>query len=122
MISQAARELWDMKLEDFCQYGPPWYTNVIIAVLLVMLLIAFTAVVFVVKREIIVIWVYSKPWGRHFFSEDIIDKDKPYDAFLSYAQADSDFVEKELLKGERKVLHLSFTNIMFHQAWRALRT
>ena len=88
-----------MKLEDFCQYGPPWYTNVIIAVLLVMLLIAFTAVVFVVKREIIVIWVYSKPWGRHFFSEDIIDKDKPYDAFLSYAQADSDFVEKELLKG-----------------------
>ena len=95
-----------MKLEDFCSYGPPWYTNLIIVVLMVLLLLAVTSVVVVIKREIIVIWVYSKPWGRHFFSEDLIDKDKPYDAFLSYAEADSDFVEKELLKG----WDLSFIN------------
>ena len=88
-----------MKLEDFCSYGPPWYTNLIIVVLMVLLLVAVTSVVVVIKREIIVIWVYSKPWGRHFFSEDLIDMEKPFDAFLSYADADSDFVEKELLKG-----------------------
>ena len=67
---------------------------------MILLLLAVTSVVVVVKREIIVIWVYSKPWVRHLFSEDVIDKDKPYDAFLSYAQADAEFVEKELLKGK----------------------
>ena len=92
--------MWRLKLEDFCEYGPPWYTNVIILVLLVLLVLAITSVVVVVKREIIIIWIYSKPWGRRLFSEDLIDKDKPYDAFLSYAQADSEFVEKDLLGGE----------------------
>merc|ERR1711988_1164582 len=66
---------------------------------MVLLLVAVTSVVVVIKRDIIVIWVYSKPWTRVLFSEDLIDKDKPYDAFLSYAEADSDFLEKELLKG-----------------------
>ena len=111
VMSQKQTELWKLKLDDFCRYGPPWYTNVIIVVLLILLLMAVSSVVVVVKREIIVIWVYSKPWGRHLFSEDIIDKDKPYDAFLSYAQADSDFVEKELLKGDQ--IFLSFETFIY---------
>ena len=94
-----------MKLEEFCRYEPPGDTNLIIVVLLVLLLLALTLLVVVLKREIIVNWVYSKPWGRHFFSEDLIDKDKPYDAFLSFAEADSDFVEKELLKGDSFIFY-----------------
>ena len=97
---QQPLELWKLSLDDFCEYGPPWYTNVIILVLLILLVVAVTSVVVVIKREIIIIWIYSKPWGRRLFSEDLIDKDKPYDAFLSYAQADSEFVEKDLLPGE----------------------
>ena len=70
--------MWRLKLEDFCQYGPPWYTNVIILVLLVLLvlMLAITSLLVVVKREIIIIWIYSKPWGRRLFSEDPIEKDK----------------------------------------------
>ena len=90
--------------------------------LFVCLVIAVSSLLLLFYKDSIKIWMYSNSWSRALFSEDMIDKDKPYDAFLSYAQADSDFVEKELLKGEGYVLHLSFTNMLFHQAWRALRT
>ena len=57
------------------------------------------------NRDTIKVWLYSKPWSRVLFSEDLIDKDKPYDAFLSFAEADSDFVEKELLKGDSFIFY-----------------
>ena len=67
--------------------------------LFVCLIITVLSLLFLFYKDTIKVWLYSKPWTRVLFSEDLIDKDKPYDAFLSYAEADSDFVEKELLKG-----------------------
>ena len=68
--------------------------------LFVCLIIALSTLVYLFNKDTIKIWLYSQPWSRVLFSEDLIDKDKPYDAFLSYAQADSEFVEKDLLPGE----------------------
>ena len=51
------------------------------------------------NRQRILIYLYSKRWARKFFHEDYIDKDKNYDAFISYSHADSEYVEKTLLKG-----------------------
>ena len=68
--------------------------------LFICLLIALFCLLYLFNKDTINIWLYSQPWGRRLFSEDLIDKDKPYDAFLSYAQADSEFVEKDLLGGE----------------------
>ena len=68
--------------------------------LFVCLIIALTTLFYLFNKDTIKIWLYSQPWSRVLFSEDLIDKDKPYDAFLSYAQADSEFVEKDLLPGE----------------------
>ena len=58
------------------------------------LLVLFSAglLVFACRRDTIIIWIYSKSWARRFFSEDLIDKDKPYDAFLSYSHADAEAV------------------------------
>ena len=52
-VVQQPLELWRLKLEDFCEYGPPWFTtgNVIILVLLVLLVVAVTSLVVVVKRR-----------------------------------------------------------------------
>ena len=68
--------------------------------LFICLIIALASLVYLFNKDTIKIWLYSQPWSRVLFSEDLIDKDKPYDAFLSYAQADSGFVEKDLLGGE----------------------
>ena len=68
--------------------------------LFICLIIALCCLLYLFNKDTINIWLYSQPWGRRLFSEDLIDKDKPYDAFLSYAQADAEFVEKDLLGGE----------------------
>ena len=68
--------------------------------LFICLIIALFSLLYLYNKDTINIWLYSQPWGRRLFSEDLIDKDKPYDAFLSYAQLDSEFVEKDLLPGE----------------------
>ena len=95
--------MWRLKLEDFCQYGPPWYTNVIILVLLVLLVLAITSVVVVVKREIIIIWIYSKPWGRRLFSEDPIEKAKPLaDPDLDPIQTLEQWLESRCRHGKKR--------------------
>ena len=68
--------------------------------LFICLIIALFSLVYLFNQDTIKIWLYSQSWSRILFTEDLIDKDKPYDAFLSYAQADSEFVEKDLLAGE----------------------
>ena len=68
--------------------------------LFICLIIALFSLVYLFNKDTIKIWLYSQSWSRILFTEDLIDKDKPYDAFLSYAQADSEFVEKDLLRGE----------------------
>ena len=68
--------------------------------LFICLIIALFSLLYLYNKDTINIWLYSQPWGRRLFSEDLIDKEKPYDAFLSYAQEDSEFVERDLLGGE----------------------
>ena len=68
--------------------------------LFICLIIALFSLLYLYNKDTVNIWLYSQPWGRRLFSEDLIDKDKPYDAFLSYAQEDSEFVERDLLGGE----------------------
>ena len=70
------------------------------SLLFICLIIALFSLVYLFNKDTIKIWLYSQSWSRVLFTEDLIDKDKPYDAFLSYAQADSEFVEKDLLPGE----------------------
>jgi hypothetical protein len=43
--------------------------------------------------------VYSKPLAKVFFPEELLDAEKPYDAFLSYSHHDSDYVTEVLLPG-----------------------
>ena len=63
---------------------------IIIALLIIACILALVAVG-VYKRDIVVIWVYAQPWGKKLFTEDIIDKEKPYDAFISYSQVRASF-------------------------------
>ena len=93
-------ELWKAKLDEFCWNTPPAAIIVSVSIVVIFLLgICFVLAIYTCYRETIVIWIYSKSWARIFFVEDVIDREKPYDAFLSYSHQDADFVEKTLLSG-----------------------
>jgi hypothetical protein len=51
-----------------------------------------------------VIWVYSKPWARLLFPEDLLDSDKPYDAFISYSHHDANYVNQVNTKAKQEVI------------------
>jgi len=92
--------LWKAKLEEFCSITTPAAIIAGVAVIIIFLS-AFCIVlgVYTCYKDTILIWIYSKSWARIFFVEDIIDREKPFDAFLSYSHNDADFVEKTLLSG-----------------------
>ena len=91
--------MWKTELEDFCVDDLPTEIVGVIIGLLLLLAVSLALLAYFYKRETIVIWVYAQPWGKIFFSEDLIDREKPYDAFISYSQSDSDYVENCLLPG-----------------------
>jgi len=71
-------------------------------IIIVMALIALCVILiaYTCYKDQVIIYLYSKSWARYLcFTEDLIDKDKPYDAFLSYSHMDAEFVEQTLLPG-----------------------
>ena len=86
-----------MKLSDFCDQT--YSSSLIVFIILMFLLIIIILLLSACHSEAVKISLYSHPWSSYFFSEDLIDKEKPYDAFISYSQADSDYVENSLLPG-----------------------
>jgi len=91
------RVLYDLKEVELCEPLP--IILLFLACGSFLVLVSFILVLHFVYRDTVVIWVFSKSWGKVFFSEDIVDRQKPYDAFLSYSHQDSEYVEGELLPG-----------------------
>jgi len=87
--------LYELKEVEFCEPIPVLLISLVFGFFL--LLVFFVLFLQLFYGDIIVIWVFSRPWGKVFFSEDLVDREKPFDAFLSYAHQDSEFVEGELL-------------------------
>eukprot|EP00092_Neocalanus_flemingeri_P030633 GFUD01033261.1.p1 GENE.GFUD01033261.1~~GFUD01033261.1.p1 ORF type:complete len:1088 (+),score=206.14 GFUD01033261.1:331-3594(+) len=93
-------KLLDTKLNTFCDSSlSPALIAIVIIIVIVLMVVCALLLFYSCHRETIKIWIYSKSWARIFFSEDLIDKDKPYDAFLSYSHMDAEFVEGALLQG-----------------------
>eukprot|EP00092_Neocalanus_flemingeri_P003046 GFUD01003255.1.p1 GENE.GFUD01003255.1~~GFUD01003255.1.p1 ORF type:complete len:1061 (+),score=210.03 GFUD01003255.1:285-3467(+) len=92
------KNLFTQNKEDFCSPNFPLLTALIPAIIMCIVIILLL-VLHIYYKETIIIYVFSTSWGKIFFSEDLVDKNKPYDAFLSYSHHDSEFVEKILLPG-----------------------
>lgn len=68
--------------------------------IVILLLLALGVVIFVlVNKERILVFLYSHPTVRKLFPIDLEDEEKHYDAFISYAEPDAEFVANHLLPG-----------------------
>jgi len=92
------KKLFIQNEDDFCSPDFPLLTALIPAIF-IFIIIFVVLILHIFYKETIIIYVFSKSWGKIFFSEDLVDKNKPHDAFLSYSHHDSEFVEKTLLPG-----------------------
>ena len=79
---------------------PNTMTPSLVAAAVPLISACLSLLVYICCRDKVVLYLFSKPWSRHvFFSRDVVDEVKPYDAFLSYSHHDADFVEQCLLPG-----------------------
>ena len=87
------------QFEDFCTSIDKKLMPVIASVATLLALVGLFSALFAFNKQRILICLYSKSWSRRFFNEEYIDKDKNYDAFISYSHEDKEYVERKLLTG-----------------------
>ena len=92
--------LYPVKEEEICSRKS--IMELALPVIIIIGIVVSAALVFLIVRlcfqPLLEIWLFSQSWTRVFFSEDLIDKDKKYDAFISYSHHDSEYVENYLWK------------------------
>lgn len=101
-------QLANAYFEDFCTSIDKKLMPVIASVTTLFGLLALGGMIFAFNKQKILIYLYSKSWSRRFFNEEYIDKDKNYDAFISYSHEDRDYVEGTLLTGLEKATDSEF--------------
>ena len=85
--------------EIFCTDVERLIVSYVLPIILVVLVLFAAIIVMLVYKERILIWLYAHPAIRKLFPVDLEDEDKNYDAFISYAEADSDYIANQLLPG-----------------------
>ena len=96
MDCKKSTEMVFLQRKDIC---PPFEPELVI-VFISLLIVAVVVIMFsYAYHDTIMIVIFSHSWGRYLFSEDLLDSDKEYDVFLSYAHQDCHYVEDKLLAG-----------------------
>ncbi|XP_031848594.1 toll like receptor [Nomia melanderi] len=86
-----------MTATDFCPAKTAMIVGISVAVAFTGLLIGVLAALYYRYQREIKVWLYSHQLCLWLVTEDELDKDKLYDAFISYSHKDEDFVVNELV-------------------------
>lgn len=86
-----------MTATDFCHAETAMIVGISLSVAVIGLLIGVLAALYYRYQKNIKVWLYAHQLCLWFVTEDELDKDKLYDAFISYSHKDEDFVINELV-------------------------
>ncbi|XP_043248170.1 protein toll [Colletes gigas] len=86
-----------MTATDFCPTDIIMIIGISLAIALTGLIIGLLAALYYRYQREIKVWLYAHQLCLWLVTEDELDKDKLYDAFISYSHKDEDFVVNELV-------------------------
>lgn len=86
-----------MTATDFCPMDTVMIVGMSLAIALAGLIIGTLAALYYRYQREIKVWLYAHQLCLWLVTEDELDKDKLYDAFISYSHKDEDFVVNELV-------------------------
>ncbi|XP_065222753.1 protein toll-like [Planococcus citri] len=87
-----------LSIEDFCSHSNT-YILICVSLAILGLLIATVTVLYYKFEQEIRVLMFKYKICLWLVSEEVVDKDKPYDAFVSYSQKDEHFVRTVLVPG-----------------------
>ncbi|GAB1860996.1 Protein toll [Camponotus japonicus] len=87
----------EMTTAEFCPFDNTAIIGVSIAIALMGLFIGITGLLYYKYQQQIKVWLFAHQWCLWFVTEEELDKEKLYDAFVSYSHKDHDFVVDELV-------------------------
>lgn len=87
----------EMTIIDFCPLNTTMIISISIAISLTGLLIGIFGLLYYKYQRQIKVWLFAHQWCLWFVTEEELDKEKLYDAFVSYSHKDHDFVVNELV-------------------------
>uniref|UniRef100_A0A6V7K689 TIR domain-containing protein n=1 Tax=Bracon brevicornis TaxID=1563983 RepID=A0A6V7K689_9HYME len=89
---------FELTPDELCPTVIGWIIGACIGIALLGLILGTLAALYYRYQQEIKVWLYSKGWCLWFVTEDELDKDKLYDAFISFSHKDEDFVTNTLIK------------------------
>lgn len=89
--------IYQMTPEDFCPTSIAWIAVGCSLVAFFGIILGTMAALYYRYQREIKVWLYAKNWCLWLVTESELDRDKIFDAFISYSHRDEDFVVNELM-------------------------
>ncbi|KAL7728775.1 hypothetical protein ACLKA6_004138 [Drosophila palustris] len=89
--------LMDLSKSDLCPQPTSLLIALIVIISLTGFLVGITAAVYYKYQDEIKIWLFSRNLCMCWVNQEDIDKDRKFDAFISYSQKDQSFIENHLV-------------------------
>lgn len=84
-------------VDDICSEDETIIVALSVVLALLGLFIGILAALYYKYQQEIKVWMYAHNWCSWFVTEEELDKDKKYDAFISYSHKDVDFVTEHMV-------------------------
>lgn len=91
------RLISEMTPGDLCPDNVEWIIGSCLVVAFLGIIVGCLAALYYRYQREIKVWLYARQWCLCLVTEDELDKDKLYDAFISYSHKDEEFVVNNLV-------------------------